>query len=700
MQAEDDHMQTDDGAQTQQPTQSTQQASQDEVVLDEHLWGYLIPCSANLRRIDFQKIKLTYRIGRNREEHKNDIILPGMKISNFHCTIEWDGDETAKSAVKVTDLSSNGTFINGEKIGKGKCKVLRDGNELAFGTCAPQPAAGGLEDYRFVFRHIACGPPSRGLYKYYDLQHELGKGSFATVMKALHREEGKWYAVKMIQANKLRRGLSSATINGNGKGAKSNDKASNFAREINILERLQHPNICQLKEVFFESYNINLILEWVPGGDLLDYILKRQGLPESEAQSLTYQICDALAYVHSQGIAHRDLKPENVLLTDDNPPVVKVADFGLAKVIDSMTMLRTLCGTPVYLAPEVVNQTEDNEGYDQVVDSWSVGVIVFSMLTLSTPFGEEDTTTDVKIRVRNRRVEWHLLRERCTNPVAEDFLRGLLEYDPRKRMSLADARLHPWLAEQHAAAPPAPAPAALPAHPAPADIPAHPRRTASLEPDHPTDASLRSIALDGMALDDSMDAEPDEPESGRSTPEYVPEDEDSQSQSQANGRHPFGLPIGRQQSRLRRRVDIIRSAENRGEELPSPSQEMQQRAAAEEAEENGAGPSRKRKAAAALDFESSLTPMEEEEDEEEEEEEPVAAPRGRGAPANKRGRGGRKTTAPPPSAVKRGRGRAAAPVLAIAAAPASGDDGEAGGRRRSTRLHQASPAKQKVARRG
>ncbi len=166
----------------------------------------------------------------------------------------------------------------------------------------------------FVFRHIACGPPSRGLYKYYDLQHELGKGSFATVMKALHREEGKWYAVKMIQANKLRRGLSSATINGNGngKGAKSNDKASNFAREINILERLQHPNICQLKEVFFESYNIStcsalcltaaayklhadLVLEWVPGGDLLDYILKRGGLPEPEAQSLTYQICDALA---------------------------------------------------------------------------------------------------------------------------------------------------------------------------------------------------------------------------------------------------------------------------------------------------------------------------------------------------------------------------------------------------------------------
>ena len=81
MQSEDDRMMTDDGAQTQQQTQSTQQASQNDYVLDTHLWGYLIPCSANLRRIDFQKIKPSYRIGRNREEQKNDIILPGMKIS-------------------------------------------------------------------------------------------------------------------------------------------------------------------------------------------------------------------------------------------------------------------------------------------------------------------------------------------------------------------------------------------------------------------------------------------------------------------------------------------------------------------------------------------------------------------------------------------------------------------------------------------
>lgn len=82
------------------------------------------------------------------------------------------------------------------------------------------------------------------------------------------------------------------------------------------------------------------MLELIEGGDLLDYILKKDGLDEEYARYITYQLCDALAYIHGQGVAHRDLKPENVLLTKDDPPIVKVADFGLAKYIDSLTMLK------------------------------------------------------------------------------------------------------------------------------------------------------------------------------------------------------------------------------------------------------------------------------------------------------------------------------------------------------------------------
>ncbi|KAI9067527.1 Pkinase-domain-containing protein [Trametes sanguinea] len=667
MQAEDqnmaDVMAMDDGVteSTQQQTQSTQEASQHEPIVDSHLWGYLHPCSASLRRIDFLLTKQKYQIGRNSQEGKNDVILPGMKISNFHCIIEWDGDIGPNSAVTVTDLSSNGTYINSEKIGKGHHKVLRDGNEIAFGTCLPQPANGGIEDYRFVYRHLAGRPPSRGLHAYYDLHHELGKGSFATVMKALNKAEGTWYAVKIIQGNKLRKGLSHATLN----GAQTNDKSNNFAREINILERLKHPNICQLKEVFFEQYSINLVLEWVPGGDLLDYILRRNGLQELEAQQLTYQICDALAYVHSQGIAHRDLKPENVLLTADNPPVVKVADFGLAKVIDSMTMLRTMCGTPVYLAPEVVNQAPD-EGYDQVVDSWSVGVIVFSMLTMSTPFGEEDMNADVKTRVSNRQVEWSVLHEYNVSLEGEDFIRRLLEYDPRERMTLTAAREHPWLHEQAMLR---------------GGVQNH-RRTASPDPAHTAeiDASMRSVASESMALDPPAAEMVPEPHVG-GTPLIASQGLPDSQNSDMNG-----ALVTRQASRLQRRANVISQANEDGLPLPGPSQEMQERVAAEDEEP----PSRGNKRKAALDFDASLTPMEEEDEDKEDPASDTAAPqptrRGRGAA--RKGRGAAKKAPANPPAAKKGRR-----VLA----EADMFDGEASGRRRSARLGVAGPSPRKVA---
>ncbi|KAH9485365.1 Serine/threonine-protein kinase cds1 [Psilocybe cubensis] len=412
-------------------TQSTQQASQPPpVAFDSHLWGFLQPCSAALTRIDFWKLNPRYTIGRNTET--NQVVLPGYKVSNTHCTITWDGKDVG-STIIVTDLSSNGTFINGEKIGKNNTRILHEGNEIAFGTSIPQPQNDGLEDYRFVYRHLACGMPTEGLYAHYDLGIELGKGSFATVRKAIHRATGQWYAVKMISASKAVRNNTQSSRN------------SNLAREISIMEKLEHPNICKLVEVFFQDdKSINLVLEHVEGGDLLEHILKNGGLAEVDARDITYQICDAMAYIHAKGVTHRDLKPENVLLTADKPPKVKVADFGLAKVVDSLTMLRTMCGTPSYLAPEVV-RSDNIHGYDNLVDSWSVGVIVFSMLTNSSPF-IEDETADIRNRILYRRVDWQTLSNCPISIEAHKFIRRLLEEDARRRLSLTGALLDPWLA--------------------------------------------------------------------------------------------------------------------------------------------------------------------------------------------------------------------------------------------------------------
>lgn len=416
-------------AETQQATQSTQHSSQpDSANSNGHLWGYLQPCNTLLRRIDLWKVQPTASVGRAIE---NDIILPGGRVSNKHCRITWDGKEDKNSAVTVLDTSSNGTWINSIKIGKDKTAVLKEGNEIAFGSPIPQP--GDVEDYRFIYRHTAAGPPQGGLHAQYDISHEIGKGSFATVMKAVSRATGQWYAIKVIQDHKVKR-------------ATANNNETAFAREISILERLHHRNICQMKEAFFEDNSINLVLEFVDGGDLLDYILREGGLKEPLAVHIIAQVCDALAYIHSKGIAHRDLKPENVLLTTENPPTVKVADFGLAKVVDSVTFLRTMCGTPAYLAPEVVTQ-QNQEGYDHLVDSWSVGVIVFCMFTLSSPFIEDENQRDLKVRIAGRTIQWSILDHVDVSPLARTFIERLLEQDPRDRMSLSAACTHPWLAD-------------------------------------------------------------------------------------------------------------------------------------------------------------------------------------------------------------------------------------------------------------
>ncbi|KZV72852.1 Pkinase-domain-containing protein [Peniophora sp. CONT] len=404
----------------------------------QNTYACLQPCNQTMKvtRIELMRPKINYSVGRN---PRCDIHFTGMKISFNHCIISWNGREDKSALVSVQDSSTNGTWINGVRLEKGHSQVLRDGNEIAFG--APHAAKESDDDYRFIFR-LFTGQAATGLNAHYDLAYELGHGSFATVMKALHRASGEWFAVKIIHGSKIRGG--------------DDARLQSFMREISILESLDHENICSLKERFFDESrgdeNIYLVLELVEGGDLLDYIVAEDGLSEERAKDITRQVCNAMAYIHSKGITHRDLKPENILLTADKS-VAKVADFGLAKIVDHLTMLRTMCGTPSYLAPEVVNPIGgEGHGYDHLVDSWSVGVIVFSMLTNCTPFIEDDQLP-MSERIKKRTIEWGCLdgqgkRPRCTRE-AKNFIERLLDDTPGTRMSLTEALDHPWLTDRH-----------------------------------------------------------------------------------------------------------------------------------------------------------------------------------------------------------------------------------------------------------
>ncbi|TFK85051.1 Pkinase-domain-containing protein [Polyporus arcularius HHB13444] len=561
-----------DGAVTQSTQAATQLATQfDDATEDLDLWGFLLPVNSNntdISRINFYKTKPNYTIGRG---PGNDIRFPRcLFVSTKHCSIEWDGDETAKSAVILTDTSTNGTFIDGIRVTPqrgGRCKILTDGCEIAFGNYVANKDSRALDDYRFIFRHKACKTPAKGVDKVYDLQHVLGRGSFGTVMKALHRDEGKWYAVKIIPTSKLRKAMTDPELD----VVTPDTIPSPLKREIDIMQRLQHRNICQFKEVFYETSGISIVLEFVKGGDLLDYLEMRKELPEPVAQRLTYQICEALAYVHGLGIAHRDLKPENILLTDDNPPVVKIADFGLAKVVDTMTALHTFCGTPAYLAPEIVNGAE---GYDLVVDSWSVGVIVWAMLTMCTPFAEDPETTDVAKRVLRRQIEWSILEMYHVTALAKDFIARLLEYDPKKRMTLTQAREHEWLIHLHRLMGSENRETSEPASP---EVPQQiiitpPSRPDSLAPD----ASMMSVVSDRMALDTASIIMEDSTRAR--TPSFAMVD-DLSSQPEAGSSQSSG-----HSSRLQRRSVVLRNAQSMGIELATPSQEMQARAMAENVE--------------------------------------------------------------------------------------------------------------------
>ncbi|QRV94340.1 Serine/threonine-protein kinase [Ceratobasidium sp. AG-Ba] len=418
-----------------------------EPAIDPDCWGLLVPCSSGQPSGIIQlKKKPSENSGggdsppKNRiEEHTfkigrgsvNDFTLPGQKISSQHCTLTWSGradDKPSKeNAVVVLDTSSNGTFINGKRIGKGKKSILRPGDELSFGL--PGQDIDDL-DYRYMFRRptesVAVG---NGVFQEYELGPALGRGAFATVRRALHRVSGQWFACKVITKSRLVHNPRSRQM---------------FQREVAYMKEFDHPHICKLVAHFEDESTIWLILELITGGDLLEAVLTEGGLCENETRQLAMEMCLAIEYSHSKHIVHRDLKPENVLLTDTVPRHAKIADFGLAKAVDSGTFLKTFCGTPTYLAPEVVLRAQD-VGYNELVDSWSLGVIVWSMLTNTVPFTEDDE--DMVTRFQRRQVEWSQVSGFGLSNECIDWMQRMLVPDPARRMRIAEALDHPWLAD-------------------------------------------------------------------------------------------------------------------------------------------------------------------------------------------------------------------------------------------------------------
>jgi serine/threonine protein kinase len=255
----------------------------------------------------------------------------------------------------------------------------------------------------------------------------LGSGAFAVVHAGRDNRTGKDYAIKIASTENL-----------------TDKDLEALHIEMNVMAALQHPHLVKLHEIYKVGTDFYIVMEQMKGGELLDRIVQKEYYNEKEARDACLVLFEAMAYCHEKHIAHRDLKPENLLLTStDDDSNIKIADFGFAKRCPE-DGFRTMCGSPGYIAPEVL--TSVNTGpYDWQCDMWSLGVIVYILLGGYAPFEEPNDEALLFEKIKCADYEFH---EEYWGPVSTDaknLISSLLTIDPRKRLTAKQALKHPWL---------------------------------------------------------------------------------------------------------------------------------------------------------------------------------------------------------------------------------------------------------------
>eukprot|EP00906_Rhabdomonas_costata_P019084 RCo027788 len=255
----------------------------------------------------------------------------------------------------------------------------------------------------------------------YELGKTLGKGNFSKVKYAVDTETNKAYAIKVIDKAQLAR----------------QHMEEQQKREIAIMKHLKHENIVRMTEVLQTSKHIYIVLELITGGELFDRIVAAKRFDEIVGRKYFQQLISAIYYCHLQGVAHRDLKPENLLL--DAHDKLRVSDFGLSNLQRTGAggeLLHTVCGTPNYVAPEVLK----DKGYSGfTADVWSCGVILFVMLAGHQPFNDSSIKAlFVKIQRGDYRMAQHF------SPEVKELIAQILVVDPAKRITLDGIIATPW----------------------------------------------------------------------------------------------------------------------------------------------------------------------------------------------------------------------------------------------------------------
>eukprot|EP00291_Cryptomonas_curvata_P029839 CAMPEP_0172208050 /NCGR_PEP_ID=MMETSP1050-20130122/34224_1 /TAXON_ID=233186 /ORGANISM="Cryptomonas curvata, Strain CCAP979/52" /LENGTH=532 /DNA_ID=CAMNT_0012887533 /DNA_START=362 /DNA_END=1959 /DNA_ORIENTATION=- len=216
------------------------------------------------------------------------------------------------------------------------------------------------------------------------------------------------------------------------------------------MKKVNHPNCVALHGVFDESSKTYLVLDLITGGTVMDRIIANDHFSEKDAASVTADVLNAIHYLHSIGITHRDLKPENLLYASNDPDspdynTIKVADFGLAKFVTENSMMKTTCGTPGYVAPEVLDPyLPFTNGYGPEVDLWSMGVVLYIMLCGFPPFYDDSTAVLFK-QIRKGEYTFPSPYWDEVSQGAKDIVSKMLVVDPTKRYTARQCLDHPWI---------------------------------------------------------------------------------------------------------------------------------------------------------------------------------------------------------------------------------------------------------------
>jgi serine/threonine protein kinase len=269
----------------------------------------------------------------------------------------------------------------------------------------------------------------RKIEDFYTLEKQLGRGAFSTVRLGINKKTKKKYAIKIINKPEL-----------------DVDQQKNIQVEIDILKKVKHPHVISLEDIFETPSTLYVVMELVTGGELFDMIVDQGHYEEKDATEMVRRIVSAVEYLHSENIVHRDLKPENLLLKSmEDKLSVKIADFGLSKIVGAEVIMKTACGTPSYVAPEVLEAHPT--GYGPAVDMWSIGVITYILLCGFPPF-YGDTLPIIFEKIIAAQYDFPAEYWEEVSPAAKEFIKSLLVKEPEKRLTAKQALAHPWLAGQ------------------------------------------------------------------------------------------------------------------------------------------------------------------------------------------------------------------------------------------------------------